>query len=107
MVAHGIGDLCKSVTGQIHKPLPFSQVEEVDELRATGRLARTCELAPIDDYVDSAGLAGIRAARYSNLGAVVRDELAQGVGTLDEAGVRVLRHGVCPGDSVYNLGLLV
>ena len=71
-------------------------MEEIDEPGSARCLTGTRKLAPIDNDIDRARLAGIRAPGDSDLTACIRGELIAGVGALNKASFRVLRHGGTP-----------
>ena len=107
MLARCIRDAGETVPGQIDEALPVPQAEKVDELRPAWRFAGPRELPPVDNNIDRARLAGVRAPGDGHLDTTVGHKLLRRVGARNKSGFRVLRHGVCPQDSVYNLGLLV
>ena len=64
----------------------------IDQPGAPGGLARAGESAPVDDRVDRARFAGVRAPGEGDLGTPVRDELLGGIGAGQKGRVREIRH---------------
>src|SRR5579863_4812516 len=64
-----------AITRKVHQPLRRRELEEVEQPGASRRLAGAGEAMALDDRVDRARLAGVRAPRKRNFSAGIRREL--------------------------------
>ncbi len=54
---HRVRYACEAIARQVYETLPLSQTEKIDQLSPARCLACPCKLSPVDDDIDSAGLA--------------------------------------------------